>query len=364
MSAKSKILTFTVLALLIQACTLPGSSEPTEIPVQPTPNIDTIETPTAIPVPVEPSGVQHQDVPVSAPDAKPYPDVYSSDTAPEKRAPYGDSYHINRLERPFLQDMTYIPDLDIASFAISEDGDWYYVSIELIGKDPNSPFGINYSVELDTNLDSFGDYLILAEPPYSEEWTASNIKIYADTNRDTAGFSASKSDAPFSGDGFDTLIHSIAGDVGDDPDLAWVRIHASEKATVQFAFKKSWAGNRFMYGVMADAGLKDVSRLDYVDYFTEQEAGSPVRRNPYYPLQALYAVDNTCYQAFGFKPSGLEPKICPEIVQPQVAEEPGGPAGCQDPSQYNSQSTCEAAGCVWTQNTGVVIAVVYYCTSP
>ncbi|HAX68793.1 MAG TPA: hypothetical protein PK152_06250 [Anaerolineales bacterium] len=313
------LLVFLVMILLLQGCTLPGASAPTE-----TPPLSTEEPPTAIPQSPEPTAIQHQAIPVSAPDSQPYPDVFSSDTAPEKRAPYGDSYELNRLERPFTQDMTYIPDMDISSFSLSEDGDWYYVSIGVIGKNPNNPSNIQFSVELDTNLDSFGDLLIVAQPPYSEEWTASNIKIYSDTDRDSAGVNPSKSDMPFSGNGFDSLIHSPSEGIGSDVDVAWVRINAGQYATVQFAFKKSLSGSSFFYSVLADAGLKDVARLDYVDYFTEADAGSPVRSNPNYPLNQLYAVDNTCYQAFGFKPSGFEPKVCPEIIQPQQAKE--GPA--------------------------------------
>src|SRR5688572_24526940 len=53
-------------------------------------------------------------------------DVESSGVA----APYGDSYKINRFERPFRQNMIYVSDLDIVSFNLSEDADWYYISIE------------------------------------------------------------------------------------------------------------------------------------------------------------------------------------------------------------------------------------------
>lgn len=311
----SWLLIILTVFFLIQGCNLPIETTPVATE-PPTPDIS--------PSP-EPESVEHQNIPISAPDAKPYPDVFSSDTAPEKRAPYGDSYDINRLERPFTQDMTYIPDMDISSFSLSEDDDWYYISIGLVGKNPNSPSNIQFSVELDTNLDSFGDFLIVAQPPYSEEWTADNIKIYSDTNRDTAGNNPSKSDAPFSGNGFDALIHSLADGEGNDSDTVWVRINAGEYAAVQFAFKKSFAGVSFLYAVMSDAGLKDVSRLDYVDHFTEKEAGSPVRSNPNYPLKQLFAVDNTCYQVFGFTPTGFEPKICPEIIQPLQVKDPSQP---------------------------------------
>src|SRR5690349_8360386 len=87
-------------------------------------------------------------------------DVESKSTAPEKRAPYGDSYDINRLERPFLQDMTYVPDLDIERFSLTSDEDWFYVSINLIGTDPNNTMGIQYGVELDQDRDGFGDFII------------------------------------------------------------------------------------------------------------------------------------------------------------------------------------------------------------
>jgi len=248
-------------------------------------------------------------------------DVESSLTAPEKRAPYGDSYDINRLERPFLQDMTYVSDLDIVTYSVSQDADWYYVSIELIGTDPNNSMGINYAVELDTNSDGFGDYIVLAVPTYSTEWSTANVKVFADTNHDTSGLSADKADVPAPSDGYDNLIFDGNGGTGDDPDLAWVRINASGDATVQFAFKKSLAGSRFMYGVLADSGLKDVSKLDYVDRFIESLAGSPVKDKKYYPLNELFAVDNTCRDFFGFKPNGYEPMLCPG-TQPNPTNRP------------------------------------------
>ena len=86
------------------------------------------------------------------------------DTAPENRAPYGDSYENNRLERPFTQDMTYIPDMDISAVSISEGDEWYFVSLGLIGNNPNNESDIRYMLELDTDLDSFGDYMIVAAP--------------------------------------------------------------------------------------------------------------------------------------------------------------------------------------------------------
>ncbi|GJQ52662.1 MAG: hypothetical protein HKUEN02_15090 [Anaerolineaceae bacterium] len=360
-----------IFALLLQACNLPvkptqtlemppsiPSAAPTEL-INPT---APPETPTASSF-VAP---QHQLVPIVDANLKQasQPDVTSVDTAPEKRAPYSEAYDWNRLERPFTQDMTYLPDLDIKAQSISADSDWYYISIKTIGANPNNDIGIHFGVEIDKDKDGFGDYLLLARPPYSTEWTADNVQIFEDTNHNTAGYSATRSDAPFSGDGYDKLIHDNTQNIGDDIDVAWVRISAAPHATIQFAVKKSWLGGVFSFGVLADAGLKDIAKLDYVDFLREQEAGSPTRSSAYYPLKGLYAFDNICFQAVGFQPSGYEPKACPRIeqaTQPATTEQQ---VGCINPSAYSDQSSCEAASCAWRINPNVLIAVIYYCTFP
>jgi hypothetical protein len=226
-------------------------------------------------------------------------------------APYGDSYDINRLERPFLQDMSYVPDLDIVSFEISEDADWYYLSILLAGRNPNHLMGINYGVELDLDRDGFGDTLIRAFPPYTSEWTTNWVQVYNDSSRDSAGTSSAKADAAFDSNGYETLVFDGRWGEGADPSLAWVRIKEGPQAVVQFAFKKTLAAPPFLYGALADGGLKDVSRLDYNDHFHEAEAGSPLEKSRYYPLRALFAVDNTCWQAFGMKNPSQIGKVCP-----------------------------------------------------
>lgn len=246
--------------------------------------------------------------------AKMVDDVESSGTGPEGRAPYGDSYKLNRFERPFLQDMTYVPDIDIHKFGVSEDQDWYYITIQLIGNDPNREPGINYGAEIDLNADGFGDYVIWARPPYQAGWDTSTVQVFQDSNLDGGGLSATQSDAVFDGDGYDTLLFDGSMQENTDPDLAWVRWIAEEPAIVQLAFKKSWSGSAFMVGVVSDAGLKDISKYDYNDHITSVEAGSSVRDNENYPLGSLYAVDNTCWEAYGLRSTGLEPKACQPIV--------------------------------------------------
>jgi hypothetical protein len=315
--------------LVMLACSFPGVvAAPTSQPAPPvtdtpfaasptsTQRVDVpseIAPPSPTSVPPTSTNIPHFLIPVTdiKPGKKIVSDAVSVDTAAEKRAPYGDSYKYNWFERPFMQDMTYVPDLDIVSYNLAYDEKFFFVSIELVGTDPNNEIGINYAVELDMDADGFGDYVVVAHPPYDVNWTMTNVQIAQDTNHDTGGPSAERSDAPFPGDGYDTIIFDGARGVGDDQDIAWVRINAGRKATVQIAFKRAFAGNRFLFGVFADGGLKDIGIMDYVDRYTEEEAGSPEKSEPYYPLKAVYGMDNVCRDAFGItNTNGLEPQRC------------------------------------------------------
>jgi hypothetical protein len=248
-------------------------------------------------------------------------DVDSSGTAPQHRAPYGDSYNINLFERPFTQkDMNYISSLDIDTFQLSSDDTWYYIYITLIGDNPNDPANIDYGVELDKDHDGFGDVLVWAQPPYTTNWTTNGVRVFTDVNHDTGGASPEKSDAnattsaPYTGDGYETIIFDQGQ--GDDPDLAWVRIDPMNPNVVDFAFKQSLGGTFFMWGVWADAGLKNPGMFNYNDRFTNAQAGSPLDNNQYYPIKAIYAVDNTCRAAYNFKPSADTPLLCPTTTAP------------------------------------------------
>ncbi len=335
------------LCFALAACNLPvGGPPPATVPPPEPPALPVLPSPTTMEqeqeqVADEPFVVSHLLFPVEISDygILNY-DVESSGTGPQKRAPFGDSYRMNLLERPFDQEMNYIPDLDIRTFRLTTSDIWYYVTVELIGSNLNNDLDIRYGVVLDVDKNGYGDYLIFALPPYTDEWTAGNLQIFADENRDSAGASATQSDAPFNGDGYETLIFDINQGIGEDVDLAWVRQLSAN--TVQFAFKHDLVGREFMFGAIADAGLKDPGRMDYVDYFTESQAGSPVRDSQHYPLEELFLVDTTCHAAFGFVPSGYEPKICPRII-------PEGQAKPDDSSQPTPPST---AGCPPMSCTG------------
>ncbi len=98
-----------------------------------------------------------------------------------------------------------------------------------------------------------------------------------------------------------------------------LRIDPTNPAIVEFAFKNSLAGPSFMWGVWADAGLKNPGMFNYNDRFTYAQAGSPIAGNPYYPIKAIYAADNTCRAAYGFTPIGDEPLLCPPNSQTSAA---------------------------------------------
>jgi len=323
-----------ILLMAALACSLPfESNRPLTAPAQTTAELSAPTQSTQTPT------VVHVTVPGEPRSGKVVYDVESQSTAPERRAPYGDSYDINRLERPFEQDMTYVADLDIYSYTVAGDSEWWYVVIDLMGTNPNNEAGINFGIELDQNHDGFGDLLILAQPPLLSAWDTAAVRILQDTNHDTSGKRADKCDAPITTDGYETVVFN--GGPGDaDPDLAWVR---AVPGGVHFAFKKSWSGVVFMLGVFADAGLKDPTKLDYVDRFPEAEAGSPVRDKRYYPLGALFLVDNVCREAFGFDATGYEPQLCPREAPPPAPRERNTRESCvRDPA-------CAGCGYEWDE---------------
>ncbi|HEX2996529.1 MAG TPA: hypothetical protein VHP14_17010 [Anaerolineales bacterium] len=348
-----------ILLVAMLACNVPvnviSPATPTPEEVAMIPVAGPLPTATSQPTPT--ASALHKMTPSDPREGKMVYDVESAGTAAEKRAPYGDAYEWNRLERPFTQDMNYTPDLDISHFIVAKDNEWWYVSIKLMGVDPNNTLGINYGVEIDLDRDGYGDYLIWAHPPYANQWDTVPVQIYQDQNRNTGGLSGGKSDAPFAADGYETLIFDGSAG-GDDPDMAWVRINAGVDATIQFAFKRSWSGNVFMLGVIADAGWKDPKKLDYVDRIPIAEAGSPVKDNLYYPLDQLFLVDNTCRDAFGFEPTHYEPQGCP--VQPTPTKEPRKPRpGGPSPVPNCPPHPACLPGADWDEDTCQCVSTIY-----
>ncbi len=303
------LLTLSVLLTTALACSLPFASPDTSEETLTESPAQQALPPTDITATVQP--VTHINFPKDTrTDGNIFYDVSSKETANEHRAPYGESYKLNRFERPFTQaNMEYLPDIDILYFRLTSDNDWHYFFVELIGSNPNNSMQANYGIEIDIDLDGHTDYLIWTAPTFTTEWKNENLKIFADSNNDSGGKSPNQTDAPFTGNGFDTLLFD-GGLGGNDPDLAWARIDPAKATVLQFAIKRSAIGEAFMWEAWADAGLRDVSKFSYNDIFTEGQAGSSVNDNKFYPIKSIFAVDNTCRAPVGFKPKGDEVQLC------------------------------------------------------
>ena len=271
-------------------------------------------------------------------------------TAPyaEEGVSVGDSYVINLFERPFTaEQMAYRGYLDIVYTSLIVDTTWAYVTIHLEENLPESA-GANYGIEIDLDIDGRGDWLIWAALPPNSEWTTDGVGVYKDTDGDVGAATPMRSDAPVKGqNGYEEEVF-LAGQ-GADSDAAWTRRVPEEPKRIQIAFKMSLLNHNqgFLWGIWASEGSENPAWFDYNDYFTLDEAGSPVGENSAYPLKALALLDNTCRSWFGFDPVGDEPGIC-KLDKP--TPEPDDNRGwCKKTEQAHPfcESVC-APQCQWS----------------
>ena len=245
-------------------------------------------------------------------------DNEESTTYESKSVRFGDVFDVNRFERPFtVEDMTYLPHIDIFDFEMTSDTDWYYVDISMIGPDPTTGGAHGtYGIEFDLDVDGRAEILLLAEDP-DPQWSTDRVKVYLDGNGDVGG-AQSLPDIGYTGNGFETLIFDSG--YGDDPDLAWAQSIVKTRATVKFALKKSLLRNysEFMWSVFASQAPVDPGKFYFNDFYTEEAAGSPDNENKFYPIKDIAAFDNSCRVPTGFKATGAEPLGCNVAIQ--VAE--------------------------------------------
>jgi hypothetical protein len=295
-----------------------------ELPVVPTELVETAAPPAEV---VE--EIVHELIPGDAGASKgEITDTASQGTAAMGYTTEGDFYNNGlMLERPFNQDMTYRPDLDILNAEISSDGEFITVTITLQDVNPGSHTLVaDYGVEIDTDVDGKGEFLIWTSAPTDTNWSIDHVRVLQDFNEDLGGPTAMMSDAPTdqAGDGYETLLFSA--DSYSDPDAAWSRINPQNPASVQLSFKLSFfPEDRFLWSVWADDGIKNPMEFNYHDHFTLAEAGSPLKDHENYPLNQLHSVDNTC--RMGFNQSITDPQIgtcgaSPEDVAPVVTTAP------------------------------------------
>ncbi|HCR72017.1 MAG TPA: hypothetical protein DIW23_11275 [Anaerolineae bacterium] len=344
MKAKNAQISFFMLALIILtlACGLPSEPNTEAVPA------DATEAPStgSAPPPTEPA-IQHNDIPVNLPGQQngQAGDFDSSKVIENDSLIGGDRFTFGRFERPFNANTMdiYFSQLDIVDTKTFQDDVWIYASLTLKELSSASSSSEKYAVELDTNINGKGDWLIITFKPESTEWVVKGVQIFQDTNSNVGLDLPSLTDegAIGTGDGFETKVFDQGQ--GNDPDSAWVRISPNDSNTIEFAIKKSVIGNptQFMINMWAGNSLLDASLFDINDQFTHEQAGAADEGLEYfYPIKEVAEIDNSCKIAVGFQPTGAESGICP--VPQQQAGDPV-PPGTSCPA--NTFLFCNQNGC-------------------
>jgi hypothetical protein len=280
---------------------------PSQAPVPFTPTLTLTLTPTLT------LAVVHQMTPGEPVGANRFvTDPLTKDYAPEMRSPSGsDVYQNNRWERPYSAGvMYYLPDIDLTRAELRIAPPWIYITLTTAGERAEGIGQTMYGVEIDRNLDGRGDFLIWGASPAAAAWTTAGVQVWKDSNLDVGGPAPQISDAPFlTGNGYDQSLFN--GGQGADPDLAWIRNAGGGKIQLAFKYSLLSGATKFWWNALADGGVRNPAWFDYNDRFTQAEAGSPLTvQGELYPLKALYALDNTCRDPYGFTPTGAEPGVC------------------------------------------------------
>jgi hypothetical protein len=194
------------------------------------------------------------------------------------------------LERPAASSGgAYEPALDILWSQAGKSDPWIYLKVK-VDDLSNMPQGFKAGFELDTNLDSRGNYLLFVQQPTSTSWSTDGVQVWQDTNGDVGGSQPFHYDTA-KGNGYETKVFDSGS--GTDPDLAWARISPSDPNVVEFALKASLLPNQNIFGWWAWVGLDSVtpSSFELVDHDQDGQT---------------WSVDNTCSWVFGQKPAAGE----------------------------------------------------------
>lgn len=354
-NVKTILFIFSIM-LTILACGLPASKDATEVPVTEAPatevsatEIAATEAATQESVPADQSvAIQHQTIPVGLPDKQSGQagDFDSSNVIQNKSAVGGDRFTYGRFERPFNSNTmdVYFSQLDIVDTKVSQDDTWIYGSIVLKELNASSSSAVKYAIELDTDLDGKGDWLIVANKPESTDWVVSGVQVYEDANNDVgSSLPMLSDDNSANGDGFESLAFDQGQ--GDDTDAAWVRISPNNANLVEISVKQSVLGSpkKYLINMWAGTSLLNPALFDLNDHFSHEQAGAADNGlQYYYPIKEVSEIDSSCRMAVGFQPTGQEPGIC-EVLIPitgqGVPSVPGvpGPSGCQaTPAEISS----------------------------
>ena len=317
-----KIIPTLLLIVILAGCTTPVPAptatvlptvEPTVMPTEPLPPTLPPE-PTETPVPA----IVHKDIP-GAPLGKMMQTVHDQvdeNSAKQKQAFGGDDFKNGKYERPFNQSMDYLPTADLVTIQLSrEDPLWVYVTFKV--QKPFSEFpdvNTHFLIELDTDLDNRGDFLVLTGLPAGTEWSTESVKILSNPDKNIGGVSVVKPDENLSeARGYYQIVFDNGS--GEDPDMAWSRVSKVDASTVEIAFKNTLIGGekgKFIWLPWSNVGMLDWSMFEFNDHLTLAQAGYPLKEDAQnYPLKALWGVDNTCRIPSLFTPTGYMPGVCP-----------------------------------------------------
>ena len=248
-----------------------------------------------------------------------------------------DDWNIAKLERPAdAPNGTYFPAADIISSTMGTNQVWMFGKINLY-KDAagNLPAGLIIGFEIDINIDSRGDYLLLVTGLNSTEWTTDGVQVWRDQNDDVGGEKPQAPDGRL-GDGYETLLFDAG--MGLDPDLAWARINPADGASVEFAFKPIILSHdqKFAWWAWTALGGLDPAGMEIVDSLQNS---------------AAWKFDNTCGWIFNGKPSNLLTNICKIIVPTATPVPTSTPKfiGCvtKTDAQCNAEANPQQGGFPW-----------------
>jgi hypothetical protein len=256
-------------------------------------------------------------------------DQVNTSTASQKRAFGGEQFSTGRFERPFDQNMAYLPYLDITKSTMQRaDKDFIYVTIELAAPltEADTKTAL-YGLELDPNLDGHSEFLVLAHRPTGTDWSVAGVDVWKSSSSSNQ-LAKGKTVIPVTGSaGYDVNLFSSGK--GSDADLAWVRLSPDKPNTVEIAFRNSLVGgekSHFVWRPVTDGAGYASTLYDLNVSFTIEQAGSPLGDSMFYPLKEVYAVDSTCRVASGYTAMGNEPGLCPLPAAPDKPEQNTSPS--------------------------------------
>ncbi len=208
-----------------------------------------------------------------------------------------DNWNKAKLERPENQfNGTYVPALDIVSSSMASSIPFLYGKVVLYKNAAGViPPELVSGFEIDTDIDSRGEYLILATNITSSVWTTDGVQVWQDLNGDVGGDKPHSPDGK-QGDGYEALLFDAG--IAADPDLAWVRLSPVDPAAIELAFKADLVPTNqvFAWWAWTSIGTLEAGKMEVVDMLQDT---------------STWLIDNTCAWIFNAKPTNLLANICP-----------------------------------------------------